>query len=437
MTTYLFVHQNFPGQYGQLVRHLAAQPRNRVYFITQSSKGEIPGVRKLVYKPSLASETRCHPYALVLDAALRTGTAVAAVCKRLRNRGVFPDLVVGHCGWGETLMIKDVFPKARVLSNFEFFYHAEGVDIGFDREFAPRRDEDAGRLRVRNAINFMSADASDWGHTATAWQHGLFPESMRSRISILHEGVDTNRYKPNPSASLTVGRNSVHVTRKSEVITYVARNLEPYRGFHVLMRSLPELLRKRPRAQVLIVGGDEVSYGTPPRSDQTHRQLLMKEVGAALDLDRVHFMGTVAPDVYLTVLQLSSVHVYLTYPFVLSWSFVEAMSTGCTIVASGTPPVLEMMRSGENGLLVDFFDPAAICDRIDAALDDPQMAASLGRAARQTIIARLDFDTRILPRWSRLFDDLMARRTPKLDAVCGEPTRSRANFAAPTPLANA
>jgi glycosyltransferase involved in cell wall biosynthesis len=416
---YCFVHQNFPGQYAHLVRHLADMPGNRVYFITQSRYGEIPGVRKLVYKPDLTHGASCHPNSAVLEAAVRTGVAVAEVCKRLRRRGVFPDIIVGHCGWGETLFIKDVFPKTPVLSNFEFFFHEKDADVGFDREFAPRREDDGGRLRVRNAVNHMSADASDWGHTATDWQFSLFPPALQARITTLHEGTDTTRFTPNRSAWLALGPRGMKLTAKSEVITYVARNLEPYRGFHVFMRALPEILRRRPRAQVLIVGGDGVSYGAPHPSGKSFREAMLAELGDRIDSARVHFMGTVPADVYLTVLQISSVHVYLTYPFVLSWSFVEAMSTGCMLVASATPPVREYVRDGEHGVLVDFFDVPAISAGVIAALEDRPGCAPLRVAARRRAVDRLDLESRILPRWLHLLDDLMAGRTPRREPERG------------------
>jgi glycosyltransferase involved in cell wall biosynthesis len=306
-----------------------------------------------------------------------------------------------------------VFPKAPVLSNFEFFFQPSGADVGFDREFAPQREDDAGRLRVRNAIHYMSADAADWGHTATDWQYSLFPSALQSRISTLHEGVDTERIRPSEAAWLQLEQNGVRLDRKSEVITYVARNLEPYRGFHVFMRALPELLRRRPNAHALIVGGDGVSYGPAHFSGQSFREAMLAEVGDRLDLQRVHFMGTVAADVYLTVLQISSVHIYLTYPFVLSWSFVEAMAAGCLIVGSATPPVREYLRDGHNGLLVDFFDVPGICRHVEAALEDPQRFAPLRQAARQTAIEAIDLESHILPRWRRLLGDLMAGRAPE------------------------
>jgi glycosyltransferase involved in cell wall biosynthesis len=410
--TILFIHQNFPAQYIHLVRRLAARKGCRVYFITQTGQNEIPKVRKLLYQPALPLFSNCHPYTATFDVAVRTGIAVAEVCRGLRATGVVPDIVVGHCGWGETLFLKEVFPEVPLLSYFEFFYHAHGADVGFDEEFAPRAESDGARLQVRNAVNRLSFAAGDWGHTATAWQRSLFPTAMQSRISTLHEGVDTRKIKPDASAWIALARDNIVLKSKDEVITYVSRNLEPYRGFHVFMRALPEILRRRPRAHALIVGGDGFSYGEPPPNGGTYRQMMLEEIGDSLDLQRVHFLGQVPYTTYLNVLQISTVHIYLTYPFVLSWSFLEAMSAGCAVVASATAPVLEVVRERENGLLVDFFSTAQICDRVDEVLDHPDRMRSMRQAARATVVDRFDTSHVLLPRWEALLNELIERRFP-------------------------
>ena len=410
---FFFIHQNFPGQYANIVRHLASQPGHQIYFITQSDHGEIPGAHKIIYQPQTASSCTCHTYTAVLDRAVRAGVGVGDVCRRLRDRGVIPDIVVGHCGWGEMLFVKDVFPHVPVLSCFEFFYHSDGVDVGFDPEFARPNEHDSARLRVRNAVNQLSFAASTWGHSATAWQRSLYPPSMQERISALHEGVDTDRVRPDPDAWLRLAATGRILTRRDEVITYVARNLEPYRGFHVFMRALAEVLRRRPRAHALIVGGDGFSYGNPPPYGGTYREMMLAELGSRLDRERVHFLGRVPYEVYLNVLQVSSVHVYLTYPFVLSWSFVEALSAGCLILGSATAPVLELLRDGENGLLFDFFSTQTLCDRIDEVFDQqPDRMQSIREVARETAVRSFDLKSQLLPRWLSLFGDLIEGRLP-------------------------
>lgn len=420
----VFIHQHFPGQYQHIAAHLAAQPGHAVYFITESTRNVVPGVHKLVYYPNLARKLNCHSYTAVLDHAVRRGLAVAEVLRGLRDSGVTPDIIVGHSGWGETLHVKDVFPDVPLLSYFEFFYHPQGADVGFDGEFAPSCEEDGARLRLHNAIGRMSFAASDWGHTASEWQRSLFPAHMQTRISSLHEGIDTELVRPEPASWLRLERRDIVLTGADEVITYIARNLEPYRGFHIFMRALPEILRRRPYAHALIVGGDSVSYGAPPAKGRCYREVFLEEVGSRLDLDRVHFLGHVPYTTYLNVLQVSTVHVHLTYPFVPSWSLLETMSAGCLVIGSATPPVLEWLQDGENGLVVDFFSIADLCDRVEEALEDRDRMQSLRLAARDTAVGKLDLRTRILPRWTALLERLCERKwPPQQPPVTGLATR--------------
>lgn len=215
-----------------------------------------------------------------------------------------------------------------------------------------------------------------------------------------------------------MARSNRILTRKDEIVTYVARNLEPYRGFHVFMRAAREILRRRPRTEIVVVGGDKVSYGLPPPNGfPNYRTMMLEELGGSLDTGRIHFLGQVSYETYLNLLQVSSAHVYLTYPFVLSWSFVEAMACGCSVVGSDTPPVLEVLEDGKNGLVVDFFSPEDIADKVDWVLDNPQAANALRRAARETAVRRFDLKGRMIPRWMKLFADLADGRRPDLDDI--------------------
>jgi glycosyltransferase involved in cell wall biosynthesis len=408
---YLFIHQNFPAQYRHVVRHLANEPDHQIYFITQPNENAMSGVYKLTYPKDQRGAINCHGYAVEIERAIHTGATVAELCRGLREQGFRPDLIVGHSGWGETLFVKDVFPDVPLLANFEFYYHAQGVDVGFDPEFVSIFN-DPSRLRARNGISLMAFQAADWGHSATHWQRSLYPPEMQSRISVLHEGVDTALACPNPQATFTLPGSGQVLTARDEVVTYVARNLEPYRGFHIFMRALPQLLRRRKRAQIVIVGGDGVSYGAPAAPRSTFREMMLQELGAKLDLKRVHFLGMLDYAAYLNLLQVSSAHVYLTYPFVLSWSFIEAMASGCLIVGSATPPVLEVLHDGSNGLTVDFFAHKQLANLIEAALDQPERMQALRKAARATAVKRFDLKRLVLPRWITLFDDLVNGRRP-------------------------
>jgi glycosyltransferase involved in cell wall biosynthesis len=411
---YLFIHQNFPGQYRHLVAHLAKQTGNSVYFLTQPNENVMPGVHKIVYAKDQRGFINCHAYAVELDRAINTGASAAEACRDLREQGFRPDLIIGHSGWGETLFIKDVFPEAPLLANFEFFYHARGVDADFDPEFVSIFN-DPSRLRARNGINLLAFHGADWGHSATRWQRSLHPAEMQSRISIIHEGVDSERLCPNPEATFKLPDSGRTLSRRDEVVTYVARNLEPYRGFHVFMRALPQLLRRRKRAHVVIVGEDGVSYGAPAPPRSTFREMMLAELGSDLDLKRVHFVGLLDYAAYIKLLQVSSVHVYLTYPFVLSWSFLEAMAAGCLIVGSATAPVLEVLREGENGFAVEFFAHSDLAQRIEATLEEREDLEHVRQAARATAITQFDLKTVLLPRWMALFDDLISGRRPPIE----------------------
>jgi glycosyltransferase involved in cell wall biosynthesis len=410
---FIFIHQNFPGQYRHLIRYLADHPENMVYCITQENQNQMRRVVKLTYKPATPENLNCHPLTVEFDLAVRNGMGVAEVCRQLKDKGIRPDIIMGHNGWGEMMFVKDVFPDVPTLLYFEFYYHARNVDVGFDPEY-PSHPHDAFRLRARNAVNLLSMEVADWGNAPTRWQRSVQPPEIRPRISVAHEGVDTDLIRPNPDATVTFGPETITLTRADEVVTYVARNLEPYRGFHIFMRAAREILRRRPKARILVVGGDGVSYGVRAPEGTTYRDLALREIAADCDLDRIHFLGQIPYEQHLAVLQLSQVHVYLTYPFVLSWSFIEAMAAGCAIVGSRTPPVMEVLRDGENGLAVDFFSPRAIADRVDEILDHPTRMEHLRREARATAVRDFDLKTVTLPKWLRLIDDLVAGRRPDL-----------------------
>ena len=403
----LFVHQNFPGQYLHLVRHLASLPENEVVFITQRSDARLPGVRTLVYRPQRQVTRNIHHYLAATEAGVLNAQAVARMALDLKKSGFVPDVMVGHNGWGEIWYLKDVFPQAPLVGYFEFFYRREGADVGFDPSETLGFDA-APRIRTKNLGNLLGLQTVDWGQCPTQWQKSTYPEMYHPKLLLAHEGIDTDRVRPDARAVLPPDGDRPGFTTGDELVTYVARNLEPYRGFPSFMRSLPSILNQRPKAHVLIVGGDDVSYGSRLPDGQSYRQQMLDELGDSLDTSRVHFMGKVPYPTFLTILQVSGVHVYLTYPFVLSWSMLEAMSTGCLVVGSRTSPVEEVVRDGENGLLVDFFDPEDIAGRVVDVLGDPGRFVRLREQARQTIVETFDLKAVCLPKQLSVIASLCA-----------------------------
>ncbi|NTV98057.1 MAG: glycosyltransferase [Chlorobiaceae bacterium] len=396
---FLFVHQNFPGQFRHVAAALAAIPGNRVFAIgeTRNLKGRPqlhPGITVAGYELKQAGSPGTHHYLREFEGAVRRGQEVARAAIGLKEKGFRPDVVVSHPAWGESLFLKDVFPAARHVSYFEYYYHATGGDVGFDPDF-PATFDDRCRVRVKNTTQLLALESADAGISPTAWQKRRYPEEFRRKIRIIHEGVDTAAVCPDSSATLDIGKTSLKYGDR--IITYVARNLEPYRGFHVFMRSLPLIQEQCPDAQIVIVGGDEVSYGRKPPEGRTYRSMYTGEVNPLVDWSRVHFTGRLPYGSYLDVLRISSVHIYLTYPFVLSWSMLEAMAAGCLVVGSSTPPVQEVIRHGENGLLVDFFGKEQLAATVGEAVNNPARYEEIRCNARKTAVQDYDLKTRCLP----------------------------------------
>ncbi|WP_238368087.1 glycosyltransferase [Mesobacterium pallidum] len=406
----LLIHQNFPGQYKHLGPALAARG-DEVVALTPKVEKPIMwnGIKVLPYKIARGSSKDAHPWLLDLEAKVVRAEACYDAAMRLKEQGFHPNVILAHHGWGEPMFLKDVWPEARMGLYCELYHSADYPFMGFDPEFPSRQPQkEPMRLRIRNLNNTLHFEIGDAGISPTRFQADTFPQPFRDLITVCHDGIDTNIVVPNKDAKLEV-REGLTLTRDDEVITFINRNLEPYRGYHVFMRCLPEILKRRPNAHVVLIGGDEVSYGARAPHGQTWKQIYIDEVRGRIPTpswDRVHFLGRVPYDKYLAFMQVSRAHVYLTYPFVLSWSLLEAMSAEAAILASDTDPVKEVLTEGENGIMVDFFDRKGLVDRLDALLEDAELRTRLGKKARDYVVENFDLKSVTLPRHLQWVDEL-------------------------------
>ncbi|HTN10365.1 MAG TPA: glycosyltransferase [Acetobacteraceae bacterium] len=386
---FLFVHQNFPGQYLHVINHLLASGRHEIVFVSQPNKTAIPGVRRVFYEGPKTAPNGIHPNVRDHELAARRAESVARVANNLKRLGFTPDIIIGHHGWGELLDLPAVWPGVPVLGYFEFYYRSNGQDVGFDPEF-PVDERLLSRINAMNTINLLALSLEQHGHTPTRWQLERYPDWARGNIKLLPEGALLDVCKPDPKAhGSTLEIGDFRVTPKDRLVTYVARNLEPYRGFHTMMRALPALLKARRDVKVVMVGGDDVSYGAR-LANTTWREHFQREQAGKYDASRVLFPGQVPYAQYLRLLQRSDCHVYLSYPFVASWSLREAMAAGCAIVAADVEPVREFITDGRTGLLASCLDPARLAERVQTLLEDTTLNARLRAAARRHAVRHLD-----------------------------------------------
>ena len=402
----LLMHPNFPAQFLNLCRALGPHPAAEIVFLTERKEGELPGVRKVYFEPSRELHPQTHPCLSSVETAVLQGQSVYRAAAQLKKQGFVPDLILGHSGWGSTLYMRDLFPQAALIGYFEWFYRSHGADLNFD----PADQLNLmGELRVRslNVPFLMDLAACDGGICPTKWQHQQFPAEFQSKIWVCHDGVQTERCIPNPGKKISFPDLGIELTGQQEVVTYVGRGMETYRGFPQFMQAMALVQKRRPNCHVVIVGAERIAYGgKKPAGYASYKEWAKQEVD--MDWSRVHFTGLLQRYRYLEVLQASSVHVYLTFPFVLSWSMLEAMSAGCLLVASDTPPVQEIIADGQNGLLVDFFDVKAIADRTEEALARQNDFAGVRIAARQTALDRYDW-RKLLPQQIAYLEQMVAQ----------------------------
>ena len=394
----MFVHQNMPGQYRELVQWLADQRTHQIYFLTQrKNPPRFDGVETRVYKAHHRPAENAYGLSKNWEESTGNGLGAARAAKQIETReGFKPDIVVGHVGWGELTFFKQIWPDVPIIGFFEYYYSDTGGPVGFDPE-DPVTENTPFLLHARNAVPLANIETVDIGLSPTYWQRDRFPQSFHRKLYVCHDGIRTDQLRPDPAVTLKLGRMDRALTKDDEVLTFVSRNLERTRGFHVFMRALPRILKQRPEARVLVVGGNDTSYGGKSKHPGGLRAEMEAEVGKHVDWSRVHFLGKLSYEDYQRVIQISRCHLYLTMPFVLSWSLLEAMAMGATIVGSDVAPVREAITHGETGLLCDFFDPDALGDQVADVLGNPAAYAHLGPAARAHVVETYDFLSKCLP----------------------------------------
>lgn len=405
----LLVHQNFPGQFKHIAPALIARG-DEVVAMGMREWTPPAGLKYVQSRPQMATGRDGHPWSRDFDTKVIRGEATLRNALALRDQGFVPDVILAHPGWGEAMFLQSVWPQARIGLYCEYFYRADGADVDFDPEFPSRRpEEEAARLLVKNAVHYLSFETATGLLSPTRWQASTFPDRVQPQISVIHDGIDTRDVAPRPGVSIRINPELL-LSRQDEVVTFVARNLEPYRGYHKFMRALPDLMARRPNAQFLVIGGDGVSYGAAAPEGTTWKQRFLDEVADRIDHSRLHFLGNLPYPAFKAVLALSRVHIYLTFPFVLSWSLMEAMATGCAIVASDTPPVREVIGDRETGLLVPFHGQRELVDAVDELCRDAGLRDALGAAARARIVEDYDLHARSLPQQLAWIDGIYAER---------------------------
>tara|TARA_B000000475_G_C15960685_1_gene432814 strand:- start:23 stop:1261 length:1239 start_codon:yes stop_codon:yes gene_type:complete len=401
----LFVHQHFPGQFRHLANILSKKHDVRSISLHDNN---IAGVKHYKYLPTRGTSETTHDLAKEWEAKIIRAEGCSNKAYELRNDGFNPDLIIGHPGWGELLFLKEVWPRTKILTYLEFHYSLYGFDIGFDKEEDADLDEVFTRrkLILRNSAFLSQYETSDYYLTPTEFQKSSFPDRLKNKIKVIHEGIDTNRFIPKDNVKMTI--NEFDLSKENKVILFVNRNLEPYRGYHIFMRSLPKIFKEHPDALVVIVGGEHVSYGKKPKEGTTWRKKFYDEVKDEIDVNRVLYTGYLPEHENLTrLMQLATVQVYLTYPFVLSWSLLESLSCGLLVIGSNTGPVKEVIKDGENGILVDFFDHNQISLKVNEVLHDPNKYDFLRKNARKSIIQNYDLNEVCLPETLKLIDDIL------------------------------
>lgn len=392
----LFVHQDYPAQFGHVARRLVSDLGWRCDFVSQLPAGEDGGVRLIQYRPAGGATAATHHCSRTFENAVWHAHAVYEACAR--RLGDAPDLVVGHSGLGSTFFLRELF-DCPVVNYFEYFYHARASDLDFRPEFPPA-PSDRLRARARNAVFLLDLDNCDAGYCPTEWQRGRFPAEYRPKLEVIFDGIDTRLWRRRPGVPRRIGDRVI--APGTRVVTYVARGLEAMRGFDIFMRVARRVYEAHPDVLFVVVGGDQIYYGPDRRFIQAESFRAHVLANGDYDPARFCFTGQIAPERLSELLSLSDLHVYLSVPFVPSWSLFDALACECVVLASDTAPVREVIRHGETGLLADFYDVDGLARQALEVLRDPPAFRPLARAGAALIDERYSLD-RTLPRLAEFF----------------------------------
>jgi glycosyltransferase involved in cell wall biosynthesis len=403
----LFVHQNFPAQFGHIARHLVRSRGWTCTFLSKTAPGELSGIRKIQYQVAGGARESNHYCSRTFENAVWSSHGVYEACKA--HPGLRPDLIVGHSGFGSTLFLAELYPDVPVVNYFEYFYHARGSDLDF-RPDSPPKELDFLRSHARNAMISLDLINCRAGYSPTEYQRSLFPAELRPKIEVIFDGIETDIYERRTDIPRQIGGRTI--SDSTRIVTYVSRGFESMRGFDIFMRSAKLIYESYPDVLFLVVGGDRICYGGDANriKHETFREHVLAQDD--YDLSKFHFTGLVPVPTLVDILSLSDLHIYLTVPFVLSWSLMNALACGCTVLASDTAPVREMITHGVNGLLADFFDVEGLAKQAVGVLRDPDDYRALGRRAAEIIRDRYALEV-TLPRLVDLLE--RAQRSPARD----------------------
>jgi glycosyltransferase involved in cell wall biosynthesis len=412
----LFVHNNFPGQFAFLANALKARGFRVAAIAAKQAKG-IEGVPMLKWEVKAKSAPDLHRDVLRSEADILRGRAAGQCAVNLRNQGFNPRLIIGHPGWGECTFLKEVWPNAQMILYGEYYYRSQGGDVGFDSEWGAPTLDDHFRTHAKNAVQILQYSEADRIVSPTQFQADRFPSFVKAKQVIIHEGVDTAKIKPIKDASFTTS-NGVVLTKKDKVVTFINRRFEPMRGFHIYMRAMVKMMKEMPDAKFLMIGMDAHGcYGREAPKDSSWAKEMLKEVGSQLDPKRIWFTGHLPHDQMHQALNISSAHVYMTYPFVLSWSLLEAMASECLLIGSDTAPVRDALTHNKNALLFDFFDKEQLADTVIDAVNNQEKYAHLRTQARKDAMKHWERSNICEPQWLALLDEYLG---PGLFPVRGE-----------------